>query len=157
VCGSAGRAVLGACRVVVEPRADRLVVAAWLGALLCGSALLMTSLTMPLGVGSVAGVLGAITLGALVRADVRADWKSVAGAARTRAGWGWAAGLGALAAVFSRRVEYFDSGAYHVGVIEWLTSYGTVPGVSLVHSRLGFGSTWFGLAAVFNDAASTHG
>jgi hypothetical protein len=48
------------------------------------------------------------------------------------------------------QVVWIDTGLYHYGAIRWLADYGAVPGVALIHSRLGWASAWFAFAAPLN-------
>jgi len=52
-----------------------------------------------------------------------------------------------VSAYTSQFITLTDSGLYHLQAIRWLAEYGTVPGVALIHDRLGFTSSWFALAA----------
>jgi len=68
----------------------------------------------------------------------------------------WAIGIGGMAvavgaaALASGTVTLYDSLVYHLGVIRWLRDVGTVPGMALIHNRLGHVSAWFTLAAAFD-------
>ncbi len=55
-----------------------------------------------------------------------------------------------LAAWLDRPVTWNDTGYYHASLIQWLGTYGTVPGLALLFNNLGFTSAWFALAAPFN-------
>jgi hypothetical protein len=44
-----------------------------------------------------------------------------------------------------------DTDLYHAQVIRWYNEYGTVPGLGNLHSRLAFNSSWFSLAALFDN------
>jgi hypothetical protein len=55
-----------------------------------------------------------------------------------------------FAAWLDRPVRWNDTGYYHASLIQWLGTYGTVPGLSLLFNNLGFTSAWFALAAPFN-------
>ncbi len=52
--------------------------------------------------------------------------------------------------VSSREVKFYDTALYHQQAVKWLSTFGLVRGVALIHFRLGFLSSWFALAAVFN-------
>lgn len=127
-----------------------MIVATWIGALGFGSALLAASVIVPLSGLAVTLVIAVVVVASFASPAVRAELAAGV-AAPARRLLPPLAVLATLAALFSRRVDYFDSGSYHLGIIEWLTRFGTVPGVALVHSRLGFGSSWFGLGAAFSD------
>jgi len=53
----------------------------------------------------------------------------------------------------TRFVEAYDTGLYHYPLTRWLSSYGTVRGLALIHFRFGFSSSWFALAAPFDCGA----
>jgi hypothetical protein len=61
-----------------------------------------------------------------------------------------AVGLG-VAAYCSQVIVWYDSGLYHLQYIKWLSEIGIVPGMALIHWRLGISSSWFALAAPFNQ------
>jgi hypothetical protein len=64
-----------------------------------------------------------------------------------------------VAALFTQPVLWYDAGLYHFQVVQWLSKYGAVPGLALIHARFGFTSAWFALAAPFNAGsleAHTH-
>jgi hypothetical protein len=64
------------------------------------------------------------------------------------------AGIGILAVIAAlsstRLVRAFDTGLYHYQIVRWLSEYGTVRGLALLHFRFGFSSSWFALAAPFD-------
>ncbi len=134
---------------------DTAVVAAWSGLGLVGALLLLASLVVPLGPAVVVLVAAVLVAGSLALTPVRAWWRRlgrVGATARLITGGLVLVGAG----LFTRPVTLFDSGAYHLGIIEWLSRFGSVPGVALLHIRLGFGSGWFALGAAFNHG-SLHG
>src|SRR5207248_581449 len=57
--------------------------------------------------------------------------------------------LGA-AAYTTQPIRYYDTGLYHFGAVSWLSRFGAVPGLGLLHFRFGMASAWFALAAPFN-------
>ena len=65
--------------------------------------------------------------------------------------WLFISAILAIAALYvSQPIFLGDSGLYHLGLIRWLSEYGVVPGVALVHERLGFSSSWFALTSMLN-------
>jgi hypothetical protein len=60
-----------------------------------------------------------------------------------------------LALYSCQQVWIYDTGLYHAGMIEWLSRFGTVKGIALLHDRFGFTSSWFSLAAAFNTGPWT--
>lgn len=142
-----------------DRQSDRQIVAVWLGLIGLAVALLATSLVVPLS--PFVGVDVAITLGvaALLSPASRREvanhwaelnWQSV--------GIGLAFAI-AAAAITTHPVDWIDTGLYHYSAIQWLSRFGTVPGLALLFSNLGFTSSWFALAAPLNpvglDARAT--
>ena len=60
------------------------------------------------------------------------------------------------AALASDPVTLYDSLVYHIGIIRWLHEHGTVPGIALIHNRLGHVSAWFALGAAFDTGPATN-
>jgi len=139
-----------AAALFVRP-ADRLILAVFLGLAVIGAVLLAWSLAAPVnpfalvlcGVFAVAGVVAQPAARASVR-EILADREI----ARMLG-----AGL-VLTVLFAERStaagDLNDAGGYHVGIVRWLSEYGTVYGMALVHDRLGFVSSWLAWSAAFN-------
>ena len=133
---------------------DRLVLGAWIGIIVLAVALLAASLFSALT--PVVSSIVAVSLGALGMAVTRRSPSELrAGTSRSAIPRGAiAAGLAALAVgsatLASDPVTLYDALVYHVGVIKWLHETGTVPGIALIHNRLGHVSSWFTLAAAFD-------
>jgi hypothetical protein len=128
---------------------DHAVLAVWSGLGLLGALLLLASLVVPLGPGVVVLVAAVLAAAALALGPVRSCWARLARVGPTVLVIGGGVVLVA-AGLFTRPVTLFDAGAYHLGIIEWLSRFGSVPGVALLHFRLGLGSGWFALGAAFN-------
>ena len=130
---------------------DRLVAAAWIGLLAVGVVLQALSLVAP--VSAFAGaVVGAVGLAAgLSRAPVRADLRRTLAAVTPAVAAGGVVLVAGVAAYVAQRVVWTDTGLYHAGAIRWLSEYGAVHGIGLVHSRFGYSSLWFDVTAPFND------
>jgi hypothetical protein len=128
---------------------DVAISGAWAGLGLLGALLLLASVVLPVGPALVVVVAVVLVAGALTLAPVRSCWGRL-----VRAGPTALVVAGGLllvgAALFTRPVTWFDTGAYHLGIIDWLARFGSVPGVALLHIRLGFGSGWFALGAAFD-------
>ena len=62
----------------------------------------------------------------------------------------------AVAFVSTSRISNYDSALYHIQFMRWLARDGLVPGLGLLHIRLGIPSSWFALAAAF-DAGPLQG
>lgn len=43
-----------------------------------------------------------------------------------------------------------DTESYHIQMVQWIESYGSVPGIANLHERYGFNSSWFSSIAVFH-------
>jgi len=133
---------------------DRLVLGAWIGIIVVAVALLAASLFSALTpVVSSIVVVSLVALGAAVtKRSPPQPPATPSGPAISRRVI--AAGLATLAvgsaALASDPVTLYDALVYHVGVIKWLHEAGTVPGVALIHNRLGHVSSWFTLAAAFD-------
>ena len=142
---------------------DRVLIAIWLGLGVTAIVLLLVSLVTPLS--PVVGLALFVTV--MIRSGVQ--WKdlkvsivpetdpetidapiqySIKSSKRVLLGAGLVA-VG-LAAWIDRPVVWNDTGYYHYSLIQWLGTYGTVPGLSLLFNNLGFTSAWFALATPFN-------
>jgi hypothetical protein len=124
----------------------------WSGTAIVSSALLGVSLLAPLS-----AVVGALTATLLLAVGVFLNRRFATGHEETDLHWRTkpivlgtvVAAIGA-STLTSDPVTLYDSLVYHVGVIQWLHEYGTVPGVALIHNRLGHVSSWLALAAPFD-------
>ena len=139
---------------------DRVLIAIWLGLGVTAIVLLLVSFVTPLS--PVVGLALFVTV--IIRSAVQ--WHDLKAAivpetssvalqispiqVSKRALLG--AGLVAvgLAAWLDRPVVWNDTGYYHYSLIQWLGTYGTVPGLSLLFNNLGFTSAWFAVATPFN-------
>ena len=130
---------------------DRVITAVWLGLLVMASLLLGLSVVTPLRLWVGLGVMTVLTAACLSVSGVRRDFarlrQSLTGPA--------AGGIGLLAVVTAftstRVVDAYDTGLYHYQLTRWLSEYGTIPGISLIHIVFGFSSSWFALAAPFDS------
>lgn len=52
--------------------------------------------------------------------------------------------------VSSGPVRLYDTALYHQSAIDWMSTEGLVPGLALVHFRLGFTSSWLALTSLFS-------
>jgi hypothetical protein len=132
---------------------DRFILGAWLGVIVLAVVLLALSLFSALTPAvCVSAAAGLAALGAIVSA--RHARPAPVNGRRTIPRKAIAAGVAALAvgtaALASDPVTLYDSLVYHVGVVRWLREVGTVPGMALIHNRLGHVSSWFTLAAAFD-------
>jgi hypothetical protein len=135
---------------------DRCLLSAWIGVIVLAVTLLGTSLVAPitpLTAAAVATPLVALGTVTIVREHRRVGARPVEPDARIPARAlliGGALLFVGSAALASDPVTLYDSLVYHVGLIQWLRQHGTVPGVALIHTRLGHVSAWFALAAPFD-------
>ena len=148
---------------------DRVLIAIWLGLGVTAIVLLLVSLVTPLS--PVVGLALFVTV--MIRSAVQ--WKDLKAAivpetvletidapiqhsprqiSPTKSSKRILLGAGlvavGLAAWLDRPVVWNDTGYYHYSLIQWLGTYGTVPGLSLLFNNLGFTSAWFALATPFN-------
>jgi len=129
---------------------DQLITATWLGLLTFATTLLGLSIFLPLRPGVSFALLAMLT--ALAACIKRArDLLKFPRSCRTNSA---ITGVGILAAIVAlnstRLVQAYDTGLYHYQLVRWLSEYGTVPGLALIHFRFGFSSSWFALAAPFD-------
>jgi hypothetical protein len=162
VVGRGALALLDADDIRARPElvvraGDRLILAAWIGVIVCAITLLGVSLftaLTPIVSASVAVVLCALGALALWRAPTRLPPRASILALPT---WAIVPGVAAVAvgaaALASDPVTLYDSLVYHVGLIRWLREAGTVPGMALIHNRLGHVSAWFTIAAAFDSGS----
>ena len=126
------------------------IVSTWIGILILALLMLFISLFIPLSLSCFllpALIISGISLSnSSVREKLRfyADKISISWLAI------WISLFVSVAFIATSKVELFDVGLYHFQLIQWLSKFGTVPGLALLHSRLGFTSSWFSLVASFN-------
>ena len=53
----------------------------------------------------------------------------------------------AVAFAINYRVDWYDTGLYHLGSIRWLSEFGAVPGLASINTHFGKTSSWFTLSA----------
>jgi hypothetical protein len=141
---------------------DRFIIGTWIGIAFTSIALLGTSLFVRLSPAAsaatvlVLAALAAVSTRRIPVVDVhpRAVPDAPVPLAALVSGVSLAA-VGA-AALASDPVTLYDSLVYHVGIIRWLHEHGTVPGIALIHNRLGHVSAWFALGAAFDSGPATH-
>ncbi|WP_204103346.1 MULTISPECIES: hypothetical protein [Spirulina sp. CCY15215] len=129
---------------------DRTILAIWLGLSFIAISLLGASLFVPLS--PIIGLL--ITIGFLIITYHPQNTHREINTILAHFSWRWGGFLSflmlILAAFASQKVIAYDTGFYHFPVIKWLSEYGVVPGLSLIHYTLGYPSSWLALAASFN-------
>jgi hypothetical protein len=128
---------------------DRALVSAWLGVLVLANLFLTIALFRPL---SPSFVVPATLLLLIISLWPRQNRYALNSLFRLPATG--ILGLAALAlgaaAYCSQVIVWYDTGLYHIQAINWFSEFGLVPGVALIHSRLGYVSAWFTLPALFN-------
>jgi hypothetical protein len=151
VCWLVGTAILNGVQAdCFERMGDRFVIAVWLGVIILSVSLLTASLVLPLSplVGAV--VASSMTVIALRSHPTRTEIRAL----RSLLSPQWIFGLISLEFVIAtsatQAITFFDTGLYHFQAIQWLSRFGVVPGLALIHNRFGFTSSWFALAAPFN-------
>ena len=153
-CFLMGAAILSLMNTFVfERTGDRFVLSIWLGILVFAIIFQFISLFSPLLpiVGVVIFLSGCLVpLKLKVVRDELSELKSAISGRWLMIG---AAPVLALALYASQPPDYFDTGLYHLQVIQWLAKYGAVPGAALIHDRFGFTSSWFALAASLHHSA----
>jgi hypothetical protein len=129
---------------------DRVITAIWLGLLIFATTLLGLSIILPVTPGISFGLVAALT----AMAGCSKSGRNLLGTSPSCLTNSFVAGIcifAATAALNSTRlVQLVDTGLYHYQLVRWLSEYGTVLGLALIHSRLGFSSSWFALAAPFD-------
>lgn len=124
---------------------DRIFVSIWLGIVVLANLLLFASLFFQLTINMVALVVMVsltqpfLRRSKLVIADISINRKTA-----------WA--LLAITLVSAYLLQFAtdaleDTGAYHHQMVNWLSEYGSVPGLALINDRFGFTSSWFALIA----------
>jgi hypothetical protein len=129
---------------------DRLVTAIWLGLLTMASSLLALSIVTRLSPRTSLILIILLTVGATSLKAVRQDIRASVHIIKTRLLFVFA--LLAVAAAWDAAglVEAYDTGLYHYQLTRWLSQFGTIPGLALLHHELGLSSSWFALAAPFD-------
>lgn len=129
---------------------DRALLSIWLGIVVLANCFLAISLVSPLTPSVTIGfAILASLLALLNRFTLRLLSDLVTSGSISNYFGITAVGLG-VAAYCSQVIVWYDSGLYHIQFIKWLSEYGLVPGITLIHWRLGIASSWFALAAPFN-------
>lgn len=150
-CGVIGTALLQWCKTENFVRVgDRLIAAEWMGLIVLAISLLAVSIVLPLHPAIGIGVMLIWLTIALQSRAVRLELTGLMQQLSWRHLLGYFAFVIVLAAAMTQPVTWIDSGLYHYGSIQWLAQYGTVTGITLIFSNLGFVSAWFALAAPFN-------
>jgi hypothetical protein len=147
-----GSAILTVTKsAVFHHSADRTITAIWLGLLTVAASFLGLSVAWPLSPVVSMGLLAILTVAAVSIEGVRRDLQMSVRYLKSRTAL--ALGIVAITTALNstRLVEAFDTGLYHYQQTRWLSRFGTIPGLALLHFRFGFSSSWFALAAPFDS------
>lgn len=129
---------------------DREILAIWLGLSVFAISLLGVCLFVPLSPG--VGLITAIALLILTRPHriILRKIKTLLARFSWKEGIFWGSLMTILSALVSQKVTAYDTGFYHFPAIKWLSEYGLVSGLSLLHYPLGYPSSWLTLSAILN-------
>jgi hypothetical protein len=129
----------------LDDPADRFAATSWVGLLAFSSAVLAVACVMPVRPWLIAG--GFLPLAS---SPVRQEWKLLMmtpGAIRTLGIIGIA-----VAYLQSGPERLYDAAVYHNQLVRWIVDEGILPGLGLIHFRMGFSSSWFAAGALFDQA-----
>ncbi|MBD2081291.1 hypothetical protein [Leptolyngbya sp. FACHB-17] len=152
-CASIGIALLARLSATsLERSHDHWMISLWLGLITLAVSFLAASLVIPLS-----PWVGAIVFGSLIALSLRskltrAELRHIASNLNKAVILRFFGVAIVVAAITSQPITWVDTGFYHYGIIQWLAQYGTVPGLALLYSPLGFTSAWFALAAPLNPS-----
>lgn len=136
--------------------ADRFFISQWLGIVILANLLLVisffTPLTTAVGITLSIGSIGTVILWRKTRLKLQELIKTID---RRSIVIGLVFGI-LISAFSSIATIWYDTGLYHYQVIKWLASFGTVPGLGLVHHRFSFSATFFTIPAVLEQGILTN-
>ena len=151
ICYPIGSACLHLCRVAELGReGDRMIIALWLGMILLSISYLTAALFVPLSTELGMGIALSFTSLSLCLKTVRTEIKSLTKTLSLRLFSYWSVLSIAIATFMTQEITWVDTKLYHLGVIRWLSDYGIVPGIALIHDRFGWISSWFALISPLN-------
>lgn len=134
---------------------DRIIVSVWVGLIINAVLMLLLSLFLPLSHWFVIVVEAVVITVAILIPGVREEISSLLKALTIKDGFIVFVILTIVAAYMSQPIICIDTGFYHLQSIKWLSQYGVVPGLALLHHRLGYVSAWFAMAAPFHQGILT--
>jgi hypothetical protein len=135
---------------VIDRKGDQAIIATWLGVLVLINLLLALSLCMPLTPRTGITAISVLLLSSLLCRENRRFLGQLFQSSSVSALLGLTGLALGAAAYCSQVIVWGDSGLYHLQVTKWISEYGLVPGLALIHSRFGFISSWFVLPAFLN-------
>lgn len=130
--------------------ADKAIISTWLGTLVLANTYFAASLFSPLTPAVVITITLCLMIPAFLSQLNRAWIKELAGNFSAGPLLGVTALTLGVASYCSQVIVWYDTRLYHLQVIKWLSEYGLVPGLGLIHTRFGYPSSWFSLAASVN-------
>lgn len=149
---AAGTSLLGCLSLNrhLERTADHAIVSVWAGIVVLANILLGISLFNPLSATVLSAAAILLIMLSIWPARTRKEISAIlfSSSIETRIGIS-AIALG-VAVYCSQVIVWYDSGLYHIQFIKWLSNFGLVPGLALIHWRLGIASSWFAIAAPLN-------
>lgn len=129
---------------------DRFIIAVWLGVVIFAVSFLAISIVLPLSPLVGVGVIFTMAAVALRLQRTRTEIRTLVSSLSGKLVFAFISLELIVAASAAQNITFFDTGLYHFQVIRWLSRFGVVPGLALIHSRFGFTSSWLALAAPFN-------
>ena len=150
-CMSVGLYVTHLCNLkLFFDHEELIVVALWTGIVILAISLLGTSLFV-----SVSPQVGLVyfflyTIAPITSSRFRAEIKMFKSKPTLASCLAVALIVLMCAALTSIPITWHDTKLYHYQLIKWLSNYGSVPGLGLIHDRFGFVSSWFALSALFD-------
>ena len=138
---------------------DRFIISIWLGIIIISIALLTVSLFLPLSsIFSLVTILFISLLAVFYKKSIILNELKIIRSSLSLfsifiVSFIVSGVILSIAAFVSLGVIWYDTGLYHFQAIRWLSQFGVVPGLALIHHRLGFTSSWLALAAPFNSGS----
>jgi hypothetical protein len=130
--------------------ADKSIMSTWLGILILINGYFTASLFSPLTPAISIGITLALVTISLLSQRNNAFVKECAGKLSGTLLSGFTALAIGVGAYCSQVIVSYDTKLYHMQAVKWLSEYGLVHGMALIHSRFGYPSSWFAFAASVN-------
>lgn len=125
---------------------DNFIIAVWLGVVILAVSLLAISIVLPLSPLVGVGVTFTMAAVALRLQRTRTEIRTLVSSLSAKSIFGFITLEVIVAAFAAQDITFFDTGLYHFQVIRWLSRFGVVPGLALIHSRFGFTSSWVSIS-----------
>ena len=131
---------------------DQSIVAIWLGIVTISTSLLLVAIFLPLSLQVSWLTIFLICTITIIpqRANLLIELKQLKDSITVDNITLFFIAIATVAVFISRRIIWYDTGLYHFQLIHWYSQFGITHGLALIHSRFGFNSSWFALAAAFN-------